>query len=219
MSRTARPARAASARHRPSRRSAHSPCGPIAAHELRSRRSNSPGELRAIFRSGKSSRIADVAAGPHARGRRSSCPQSTVPSPTASHPNVRTDHEDRRHSRTTEDTEVGRVRKPEAAHPQQARRQARPVARRRAGRRRAAPRNPPGRRAPLRHRRHAAQPQRARAAGRRGARRDVRPRPAGDAAQGPDDQRYPDQRPEERLRRAPRQDGKDQRRRSATTTT
>ena len=34
----------------------------------------------------------------------------------------------------------------------------------------------------------------------RGARRDVRPRPAGNAAEGPDDQRHPHQRPEERLR-------------------
>ena len=77
--------------------------------------------------------------------------------------------------------------------------------------RRAAPRDPPRRRAPVRHRKHAAQPQRARAADRRSARRDVRPRPARDAAQGPDDQRHPDQRPEERLRRTPRQAGKDRR--------
>ena len=75
--------------------------------------------------------------------------------------------------------------------------------------RRAAPRDPPGRRAPVRHRRHAAQPQRARAPDRRSARRDLRPRPARDAAQGSDDQRYPDQRPEEHLRRTPRQDGED----------
>ena len=56
-----------------------------------------------------------------------------------------------------------------------------------------------------------AQSQRARAADRRSARRNVRPRPARDAAQGPDDQRHPDQRPEEHLRRTPRQDGKDAR--------
>ena len=84
-------------------------------------------------------------------------------------------------------------------------------ARRRPRRRRPAPRNPPGRRAPVRHREPAAQPHRARAAHRRGARRDVRPRPARAAAQGPDDQRYPDQRPEQDLRRAPRQAGKDRR--------
>ena len=111
------------------------------------------------------------------------------------------------------------VRGAEAAHPHQAGRQARPDPRRRAGRRRAAPRNPPGRRAPVRHRRHAAQPQRARAADRGSARRNVRLRPARDAAQGPDDQRYPDQRPEEHVRRTPRQAGKDRRHSSATTST
>ena len=64
----------------------------------------------------------------------------------------------------------------------------------------------------MRHGRHVPQPQRARTADRRGAGRDVRPGPAGDAAQGPHDQRHPDQRPQEHLRRAPRQDGADERR-------
>ena len=58
---------------------------------------------------------------------------------------------------------------------------------------------------------HAAQSQRARAAGRRSARRDVRPGPAGTAAEGSDDQRHPDQRAQAHLRGTPRQDGKDQR--------
>ena len=104
-----------------------------------------------------------------------------------------------------------RFRSSEAPHPHQAGRQARSDPRRRVGRRRAAPRDSPGRRAPVRHRRHAAQSRRARTAGRRSARRNVRPGPAGTAAEGPDDQRYPDQRSEEHLRRTPRQDGKDDR--------
>ena len=103
------------------------------------------------------------------------------------------------------------VRSAQAAHSHQAGRQARPDPGRRTGRRRAAPRNPPGRRASVRHRRSPAQPQRARAAGRRSARRNVRPGSAGVAAQGSDDQRYSDQRSEEHLRRTPRQDGKDER--------
>ena len=78
---------------------------------------------------------------------------------------------------------------------------------RRARRRHPPPRNPAGRRAPLRQRRHPAQPQRARAADRRGARRDFRPGPAGNAAEGPDGQRHPHQRSQEHLRGAPRQDG------------
>ena len=111
------------------------------------------------------------------------------------------------------------LRGTEAAHPRQAGRQARPVARQRPGGRHAAPRDPPGRRAPVRHRKPAAQPHGARAPHRRGARRDLRLRPAGSAAQGPDDQRHPDQRAAQDLRRAPRQAGEDATSSSATTTT
>ena len=63
----------------------------------------------------------------------------------------------------------------------------------------------------VRHRRDAAQSHRARAADRRGARRNVRPRAAGAAAEGHHDQRYSDQRSEEYLRRTWRADGEDQR--------
>ena len=112
-----------------------------------------------------------------------------------------------------------RIRKHQAADSHQARRQARPVARRRAGRRRASPRDPPRRRAPVRHRGHVPQSQRARSPDRGSARRNVRPRPARNAAQGADDQRNHDQRPEERVRRTQRLPGKDHRRSSATTST
>ena len=109
-------------------------------------------------------------------------------------------------------SEGKQLRGAQTAHPRQTRRQARSVAGGRVGRRHAAPRNPPGRRASLRHRRHAAEPQRARAAGERSARRDFRPRPAGNAAERPDDQRHSHQRPEEHLLRASREDGEDERR-------
>ena len=68
------------------------------------------------------------------------------------------------------------------------------------------------------HRGRAAGAQRAgaRRLRRRDPRRDDRPRPARAAAQGPDDQRHPDQRPRERLRRARRHARADARRASRT---
>ena len=80
-------------------------------------------------------------------------------------------------------------------------------------------RDPGDRRAALRHRKPAAQPQRAPAAGQRDPRRDVRLRPARAAAQGRQDRRHHDQRPQEGLHRERRAEFRSRRSCSATTTT
>ena len=93
------------------------------------------------------------------------------------------------------------VRDAQAPHPHAAGRPARHEPGQRDGPEHAPERDPRRRRAPLRHREPAAQPQRAPAAGQRDPRRDVRLRPARAAAQGREDRRHHDQRAEEDLRR------------------